>query len=182
MLRRRKCRTGFTLVELLIVITIIGILAGMMTLAAGTATDKAQATRIVNNMVVLKKACLLYYLDNGQWPNGLKDGSTNSSNKGDTAASTVLKGYVSNSIGSEYNIISVDSKIFVKYNAADKLSAGVREQIALMAPKANLWNTSSWSDNTEKINGKNESYYHYYYTSGNSSTGIKTFHLLVTTL
>jgi general secretion pathway protein G len=59
---------GFTLVELLIVVMIIGILAGMMLLSAGSATDSAETAKIINDLRSLKGAALLYYVDYRKWP------------------------------------------------------------------------------------------------------------------
>ena len=59
---------GFTLVELLIVIIIIGILAGAMMLASFAATDKAKATRIAGEISTMKTAALFYYNDEDSWP------------------------------------------------------------------------------------------------------------------
>ena len=64
----KKKSKGFTLVELLIVIIIIGILAGMMMLSTGGATAKAEATKIVADMRNIKAAAIMYYADNGEWP------------------------------------------------------------------------------------------------------------------
>jgi general secretion pathway protein G len=70
--KQRKAK-GFTLVELLIVVIIIGILAGMMMLSTGSATDKAEATKIVSNLRNIKSAALMYYADKGEWPTSLSD-------------------------------------------------------------------------------------------------------------
>ena len=64
----KKKSKGFTLVELLIVIIIIGILAGMMMLSTGSATAKAEATKILAEMRNIKAAAIMYYADNGEWP------------------------------------------------------------------------------------------------------------------
>ena len=55
---------GFTLVELLIVIIIIGILAGALLLITGAGSDKAEATRIVSDLNSLKSAAMMYHADN----------------------------------------------------------------------------------------------------------------------
>ncbi|MBQ3763726.1 MAG: prepilin-type N-terminal cleavage/methylation domain-containing protein, partial [Synergistaceae bacterium] len=57
-------RKGFTLVELLIVIVVIGILSAMMMLSSTEAVTSARANNIVSNMRNLKTAALEYYVDN----------------------------------------------------------------------------------------------------------------------
>ncbi len=57
-------RKGFTLVELLIVIVVIGILSAMMMLSSTEAVTSAKASNIVSNLRNLKTAALAYYVDN----------------------------------------------------------------------------------------------------------------------
>ena len=57
-------RKGFTLVELLIVIVVIGVLAAMMMLASTEAVTSAKATKIISDLTQLKKAATAWYLDN----------------------------------------------------------------------------------------------------------------------
>lgn len=57
-------RKGFTLVELLIVIVVIGILSAMMMLSSTEATTSAKASNIVSNLRNLKTAALAMYVDN----------------------------------------------------------------------------------------------------------------------
>ncbi|MDR1515179.1 MAG: prepilin-type N-terminal cleavage/methylation domain-containing protein [Synergistaceae bacterium] len=64
----RSAGAGFTLVELLIVTVIIGIIAGMMMIIMGEATDRASAIRLINDLRLIKTACLEYFLDNRNLP------------------------------------------------------------------------------------------------------------------
>ncbi|MBQ7595011.1 MAG: type II secretion system protein [Synergistaceae bacterium] len=57
-------RKGFTLVELLIVIVVIGVLSTMMMLSSTEAVSSAKAATIISNLRNLKTATLAWYADN----------------------------------------------------------------------------------------------------------------------
>ncbi|MBR0094254.1 MAG: prepilin-type N-terminal cleavage/methylation domain-containing protein [Synergistaceae bacterium] len=62
--KREMKRKGFTLVELLIVIVVIGVLSAMMMLSSTEAVSSAKASDIVSDLRNLKTAALAYYADN----------------------------------------------------------------------------------------------------------------------
>ena len=62
-MKRNMKRKGFTLVELLIVILVIGILSAMMMLSSTEAVTSAQASNIISNLRNLKTAALALYVD-----------------------------------------------------------------------------------------------------------------------
>jgi len=62
-------RPGFSLVELLVVIGIIAVLAGVLFASFGGATDSARAAQCLTNMRSLALAANAYAVDNGYYPN-----------------------------------------------------------------------------------------------------------------
>lgn len=76
MKRLGRKRWAFTLVEILVVLIILGILAGAMMLVSFSVTSKADATRIIEDMRSMKAAATLYYADYGFWPIWMKSGIT----------------------------------------------------------------------------------------------------------
>ena len=63
-----KRRGGFTLVELLIVIMIIGILAGMVLLAMGPVLDSVRASAVISDTRTLLSAAQLFLVDDMKVP------------------------------------------------------------------------------------------------------------------
>lgn len=74
MTRDKRKQTGFTIVELLIVIVVIGILAAITIVAYNGIQKRASDTRRHSDITIITKALELYYIDNGRYPAG--SGST----------------------------------------------------------------------------------------------------------
>lgn len=64
----RQSASGFTLIELMVVILIIGLLATIVVQNLKGATDKAKRIKAQADISALKTALDRYYLDNGSYP------------------------------------------------------------------------------------------------------------------
>ena len=78
--KREMKRKGFTLVELLIVIVVIGVLSAMMMLSSTEAVSSARASDIVSDLRNLKTAALAYYADHLDIAEGTAAGTLLASN------------------------------------------------------------------------------------------------------
>ncbi len=110
----KNSRKGFTLVELLIVIVVIGILSAMMMLSSTEAVTSAKASNIVSNLRNLKTAALAYYVDHLD----AAEGKTTADEISKTFKDDVLK-YLkasdSQTVDSNYDIVVNASGWFVTY-------------------------------------------------------------------
>jgi len=66
--RLRRSQEGFTLIELMVVILIIGLLATIVVQNLEGATDKAKRIKAQADISAFKTALDRYYLDNGAYP------------------------------------------------------------------------------------------------------------------
>ena len=64
----KKTTSGFTIVELLIVIVVIGILAAITIVAYSGVQARAEASKTTSAISAYKKALQLYKIDNGTYP------------------------------------------------------------------------------------------------------------------
>ena len=83
-MKTSKYQSGFTIVELLIVIVIIGILAAITIVAFNGIQQRARDSQRSSDVGVITKALELYYIDNGAFPAG--DGSTTINSSWSTTA------------------------------------------------------------------------------------------------
>lgn len=113
----RNTRKGFTLVELLIVIAVLGALATMMSMAAKDATPKAKAAKILSDYKTIASAVNIYLLDSADAkiaPN-VKYFNNHSDD------------YLAGGKFNDYSVTSDDKKWYVAYQGTDKEAATVME-------------------------------------------------------
>ena len=183
-----KPSKAFTLVEMLIVLIIIGILAGLVMITTAKAIDKAEAAKIVNNLRVLKSAALMYYADNGGWPVGTQSGQpaqvllqkyvdaaavgiTNNDSKKNVGYFLVMQNAEGYADDEKKYAVKYQGSVLIKYINPD-LPQGVRDALALVAAQDNLWNSSWFLDDSSNTKPGDKFYNFRYYnangTSGNS--------------
>lgn len=115
LMHRGQKQTGFTIVELLIVIVVIAILAAITVVAYNGITARAENSKTVSAVQAYRKALLQYALDNGAYPTTggrclgdtypVLEGTTSGcryetavlTNSGGTSMVTALKPYMGNS-------------------------------------------------------------------------------------
>ena len=67
-MRKRKIKKGFTLIELIVVIAVLGILVLLAAPRMLGYTDKAKIAELTNNNKVIETASQMYHMDNDDWP------------------------------------------------------------------------------------------------------------------
>ena len=128
-----KKRSAFTLIETMLVIILIGILAGTLMLVMGSGKDKAEASRIVQDMKTLTRAALLAYASTNEWPSERAD----------------LKSYIDAPLcntdhvcyGPEIN----EQGLYIAGTLGNRITSGVREKLARCASETGLLFVNSGS-------------------------------------
>ena len=72
-MKQRSKQSGFTLIELIVVVTIIGILAGIAVVNVKFAQRKAREAALMENLAQMRKAIDNFYADKQHYPANLQE-------------------------------------------------------------------------------------------------------------
>lgn len=73
----KKAKSGFTIVELLVVIAVLGVLGGILTAATAGVLKNGREKRSEAMRVALEQAIAAYYAQVGEWPQKIEDRVSN---------------------------------------------------------------------------------------------------------
>jgi len=74
--KTKNFRSGFTLVEILVVLAIIGIITGIATISVSTIRQKSRDIKRLKEIDSVRAALQMYFYNEGQYPNSITFGST----------------------------------------------------------------------------------------------------------
>jgi prepilin-type N-terminal cleavage/methylation domain-containing protein len=129
----KGAKSAFTIVELLIVIVVIGILAGIILVGYSAVINNANDKSVQADISKLADSVKLLTLDN----NGVPDGGATSSNTGD---STVLNG-----IRFKTNVVSYDQTVANLYYCSGMINGTEEFTIVARSKSGNAYSYSSKS-------------------------------------
>ena len=120
-------RRGFTLVELLVVITIIGIIGTVVTVNVIQHIDTAKRTKTIEMIVSLKGACDIFRMHKGRYPKDIEELTQPSKKNSDEAYLRVVP---KDPFGSEFIYNAEGRKIEIESSGPDK-QEGSEDDITL---------------------------------------------------
>lgn len=98
-MKTNKKNSGFTLIELVVVIAIIGVLASVVAPKIRVALMKSKDAKVVANLSALRTAANVYYAEQGKLPALLQEDGTSTTTQpaeGDVLTEAQVKGLVAN--------------------------------------------------------------------------------------
>ena len=129
---KKKHQQGFTLVELMIVVAIIGILASIAIPQYQTYTQRAEATTSIAGIRTAQLAIQEYYANTGKLPAKLTD-----LNRYGTDAQSLLNIAASNNIINTVTFNDTDASIVILYNTViNGAPADLAEKTLVLLPTA----------------------------------------------
>ena len=147
---------GFTLIEILIVLVVIGILSSMMVIASNESTTTAKASNIVSNLRNFSMAAMAYYTDNVDHLTSDSDLTKNVKkylhNEGDIPDKDENKEI-------KYHVIRDDQNTWwAMYDFGSTADSRVQEKLSGRAESANLLGTKTNTPPTTESTYKSERY------------------------
>ena len=133
------------MVELLIVILIISILAGLILLVSTSGLESAEATRILNDLRNIKTAAFMYYADQGSWPDATAAG-------GSSVATASIDRYMDRSLDtSRYGEVEIGAELnnrqFIGFALKPPINnVNVQRKILSRAKDSGIFGSSTGGD------------------------------------